>query len=147
MGKKASTIKAKKISKTQDDKVKTVAVQETAPGEAVSAVPKPKPGVLSLARGGEKTQPETSKKVPVVTGKGREPVKPARKEPVKSRTQFVQDAVKFVQSAWSELKKVHWPSRQQLVIYTTVVIASVVVVAALIWVADSVLSKLLSFIL
>jgi preprotein translocase subunit SecE len=148
MGKKASTIKTKKGSKTQDDRVKTEAEQENISAEAVSAAPKSRLGFLSLAKGGEKSQPEASKRVPAASGKGKEPVRvPVRKEPAKPRTQFFQDSVKFIQSAWAELKKVHWPTRSELVIYTTVVIASVVVVAALIWVADSVLSQLLSYIL
>jgi preprotein translocase subunit SecE len=148
MGKKASTIKAKKGSKTQDDKVKAEAGQENTPGEAVSAAPKRMLGFLRLTKGGEKPQPEASKRVPAAPGKGKEPVRgPANREPVKSRTQFFQDAVKFLQSAWSELKKVHWPSRQELVVYTTVVIASVLVVAVLIWIADSVISQILSVIL
>jgi preprotein translocase subunit SecE len=147
MGKKASTIKVKKGSKTQDDKVKTTAEQENISEEAVSAAPKSRLGFLSLAKG-EKSQPEASKKVPAASGKGKEPVRaPVRKEPAKPRAQFFQDSVKFLQSAWAELKKVHWPTRSELVIYTTVVIASVVVVAVLIWVADSVLSQLLSYIL
>lgn len=148
MGKKASTIKAKKGSKTQDDKVKTEAEQVNIPEDAVSAAPKSRLGFLRLAKGGGKPQPEASKKVAAASGKGKEPVRaPVRKEPAKSRTQFIQDAVKFLQSAWAELKKVHWPSRSELVVYTTVVIASVVVVAVLIWMADSVLSQLLSYIL
>jgi preprotein translocase subunit SecE len=148
MGKKASTIKAKKGSKAQDDKVKTEAGQDNTPGEAVSAAPKPRLGFLRLAKGGEKPQPDGFKKVPAVLGKGKELVRgPARKEPVKSRIQFFLDGVKFLQSAWAELKKVHWPSRQQLVIYTAVVIVSVVIVAALLWIADSILSQLLSYIL
>ncbi len=148
MGKKASTIKAKKGSKTQDDKVKTEAGQDNAPEEAVAAAPKPRLGFLRLAKGGEKSQPDGSKRVLAAPGKGKEPVRgPARKEPVKSRTQFFQDGVKFLQSTWAELKKVHWPSRQQLVIYTIVVLVSVLIVAVLIWIADSILSQLLSYIL
>ena len=148
MVKKASTIKAKKGSKAQDDKVKTEAEQENAPAEAVSDAPKSRLGFLRLAKGGASPQPEASKKVPAVPGKGKELVRgTAKKEPVKSRTQFFQDSIKFFQSAWAELKKVHWPTRQQLLVYTAVVIFSVLVVAALIWVVDSILSQLLGYIL
>jgi preprotein translocase subunit SecE len=148
MGKKAGTIKAKKGSKTQDDKMKTETGQENAPAQAVPAAPNRRLGFLRLAKGGEKLEPEASKRVPAVPGKGKEPARgPARKEPGKPKPQFFQEAVKFLQSAWGELKKVHWPSRSELVVYTTVVIGSVVVVAVLIWIVDSILSQLLSHIL
>ena len=52
-----------------------------------------------------------------------------------------------MQSAWAELKKVHWPTRSELVVYTTVVIGSVLVVAVLIWIVDSIISQLLTHIL
>jgi preprotein translocase subunit SecE len=38
---------------------------------------------------------------------------------------------------WYELKKVHWPTRQQLLVYTGVVLVSVGIVALLIWIVDS----------
>ncbi|RNC62990.1 MAG: Protein translocase subunit SecE [Candidatus Dichloromethanomonas elyunquensis] len=38
---------------------------------------------------------------------------------------------------WNELKKVHWPTREQLLIYTGVVFVSVGIIALLIWVVDS----------
>ena len=149
MGKKAGTIKAKKGSRAQDDKMKTEAGQETTPVPAVVAAPKNRGlGFLHLAKGGKKPEPEASKRVPAVPGKGKEPARvPAKKEPGKPKPQFFQEAVKFVQSAWAELKKVHWPTRSELVVYTTVVIGSVLVVAVLIWIVDSIISQLLTHIL
>jgi preprotein translocase subunit SecE len=41
---------------------------------------------------------------------------------------------------WIELKKVHWPTRNQLLTYTGVVLVSVGIVAVLIWIVDSGLS-------
>ncbi|NPV26978.1 MAG: preprotein translocase subunit SecE [Firmicutes bacterium] len=49
----------------------------------------------------------------------------------------------FLRTVWSELKKVHWPNRSELITYTGVVLISVAFVALLIWLVDSVLSFLL----
>lgn len=40
----------------------------------------------------------------------------------------------------NELKKVHWPTKKELITYTEVVIATVAIIAAGIWVIDSVIS-------
>ncbi len=148
MGKKAGMIKAKKGSKAQGDKVKTGADQEKAAVQDAPAAPNRRQGFLRLAKGGGKPQPEALKKIQTAPGKGKEPMpKLVRKEPGKPRLQFFQESVKFFQGAWAELKKVHWPTRAELVVYTTVVIGSVAVVALLIWIVDSILSLLLSHIL
>ncbi|WP_028307180.1 preprotein translocase subunit SecE [Desulfitibacter alkalitolerans] len=60
---------------------------------------------------------------------------------------FTERIVKFFKGVWSELKKVHWPTKKEIVTYTSVVLAAVAMVAVLIWVVDSVFSFLLSFIL
>ena len=147
MGKKAMT-KAKKGSKIQGDKVKTEIGQEKPVAQEATAAPKRMRGSLSLAKIGRKPQPEDPRRVQTASGKGKELApKFARKEPVKPKFQFFKDAVKFLQSVWSELKKVHWPSRSQLVAYTTVVLVSVAVVALLIWIVDSIISQLLSYIM
>ncbi|MDH7478589.1 MAG: preprotein translocase subunit SecE [Syntrophomonadaceae bacterium] len=52
-------------------------------------------------------------------------------------------ATSFFRNAWAELKKVHWPTRSELLVYTAVVLVAVAFVALLIWVADSLLSLLL----
>lgn len=50
----------------------------------------------------------------------------------------------YLTSVYNELKKVHWPDRQQLVAYTGVVLVSVVIVGAIIWLFDTGLSFLLT---
>lgn len=44
---------------------------------------------------------------------------------------------KNLKLSYSELKKVHWPSRQEVFTYTGVVLVTVAFVSALIWVIDS----------
>ena len=53
---------------------------------------------------------------------------------------------KFIKGAWNELKKVHWPNRRELIAFTSVVLVAVGMVAVLIFMIDSVLSKLLEFV-
>lgn len=65
----------------------------------------------------------------------------------KEKVNRVEQAQKFFRGVLNELKKVHWPSRREITIYTSVVLVAVVVVAALIWVFDSVLSSALKLIL
>lgn len=50
---------------------------------------------------------------------------------------------KFLRGVKSELKKVHWLNRSQLLAYTGVVIISVITVTALIWGVDSILSLIM----
>jgi preprotein translocase subunit SecE len=45
---------------------------------------------------------------------------------------------KFLREVNIELKKVTWPTRQQLVAYTGVVVIAVMLVSVLIWIFDSV---------
>ncbi len=70
------------------------------------------------------------------------PVKKDAAPPAKGET--VNKIKKFLRGAWVELKKVNWPNRQQLIAYTVVVLVAVVLVGALIWIADSILSTILS---
>ncbi len=63
------------------------------------------------------------------------------------KVKFTERVVKFFKGVWSELKKVHWPSRKEIVTYTSVVLAAVFMVAVLIWMVDSVFSFLISLIL
>jgi len=55
--------------------------------------------------------------------------------------------VRFVQSAWTELKKVHWPTREQLLTYSAVVLVIVVVLTVAVWLFDSLISFLIGLIL
>ncbi|MCL5781317.1 preprotein translocase subunit SecE [Desulforamulus profundi] len=68
----------------------------------------------------------------------------AKKEPAKAPKSSFSDRAgsvsKYLRGVQNELKKVHWPTRKEVVTYTAVVLASVAVVAAVIWVLDSLLS-------
>ena len=46
-------------------------------------------------------------------------------------------------ATYNEIKKVHWPGKNQLIAYTGVVLLSVAMVALIIWLFDSGLSFLL----
>jgi len=52
-------------------------------------------------------------------------------------------ARQYLNGVYSELKKVHWPNRQQLLAYTGVVLVSVVLMSFIIWLFDSGLSFVL----
>lgn len=68
--------------------------------------------------------------------------------PVKrEKVNRVEQAQKFLRGALNELKKVHWPTRREIIIYTVVVLVAVVVVGMLIWIFDSLLSTVLKLIL
>jgi len=54
---------------------------------------------------------------------------------------------KFLKSARAELKKVNWPSKQELKTHTTVVIIVCALAAAAIWILDSVFGLGLSLII
>ena len=61
--------------------------------------------------------------------------------------QKLQDAVRhgteFIQEAWQELKKVHWPSRKETYAATAVVIVVVVLVSVYLAVVDLALTKVI----
>ena len=54
---------------------------------------------------------------------------------------------KFFKGAWSELKKVHWPNRREIISFTSVVLVAVTIVAILIFAVDSLLSKTLEYLI
>jgi len=68
---------------------------------------------------------------------------PAKKEKVN----YIEQVRKFVKGAYSELKKVNWPGRREIIIYTTVVVVAVLFVGLLIWLFDSALSSILRLII
>lgn len=81
--------------------------------------------------------------------KDRKPaLKPAAK-PVakKEKINRLEEAKKYFKSVYYELKKVHWPTRREVLIYTGVVLVSVVIIGIIIWIFDSLLSRLLQLIL
>lgn len=68
------------------------------------------------------------------------------KNQARSVGNFTEKIRRFLRGVWSELKKVHWPSRRELITYTIIVMIVSLFVAALIWIVDSLLSLLFSFI-
>ncbi|KJR46347.1 Preprotein translocase subunit SecE [Desulfosporosinus sp. I2] len=64
--------------------------------------------------------------------------KPANTQRQKEKT------AEYFRGVLSELKKVHWPSRTQLLAYTGVVFLAVAIVSILMWIVDSGLSAAMS---
>lgn len=58
-------------------------------------------------------------------------------------TKKINNTREYLISVYSELKKVHWPNRAQLIGYTGVVLFTVLVVGLIIWLFDSGLSFVL----
>ena len=63
------------------------------------------------------------------------------KQPEK-KVGFVARTKKSAKATVNELKKVHWPTKKELITYTEVVLVAVVVIAAAIWVVDSIIAGL-----
>ena len=63
------------------------------------------------------------------------------KQPEK-KVGFVARTKKSAKATLNELKKVHWPTKKELITYTEVVLVAVVVIAAAIWVVDSIIAGL-----
>jgi len=53
----------------------------------------------------------------------------------------------FFADCWTELKKVRWPTRKELVSYTLVVLVTVVVTTIYFWVADIAISELVELVI
>jgi preprotein translocase subunit SecE len=70
----------------------------------------------------------------------------AVKKPANAQKQ-VKKTSEYFRGVWSELKKVQWPNRKQLAIYTGVVFVAVAFVSFLMWIVDSGLSYILTKIL
>ncbi|MEW6622228.1 MAG: preprotein translocase subunit SecE [Bacillota bacterium] len=65
---------------------------------------------------------------------------------VAAKTQKVkvtEKITRFLKGVWSELKKVHWPTKKEIITYTSVVLAAVFIVAVMIWIVDSIFSFIL----
>ncbi|MDR3599620.1 MAG: preprotein translocase subunit SecE [Desulfosporosinus sp.] len=67
----------------------------------------------------------------------------ALKKPANTQRQ-TEKAAEYFRGVLSELKKVHWPSRRQLLTYTGVVFVAVAIVSILMWIVDSGLSVALA---
>jgi len=89
---------------------------------------------------------EQTKRPPAKTSREKPAAKPQK---AKRRFDFsgFKRAKEFFQGVHQELKKVHWLRRRETLIYTAVVLVSVVVVGLIIWIADSILSRLVQLIL
>lgn len=48
-------------------------------------------------------------------------------------------AVKFLSGMWSEVKKITWLSKKELIQHTTVVLGLVAIMAVIFWIADTIL--------
>lgn len=83
-------------------------------------------------------------KKPVPRVDRRPPARPAAK---KEKINRLEEAKKYFKFVYNELKKVHWPTRREVFIYTGVVLVSVVIIGIIIWIFDSLLSRLLQLIL
>lgn len=70
----------------------------------------------------------------------------ATKKPSKLR-EFGGRTIKFFREVRTELKKVLWPSRSEVLFNTGVVLVTVVLVAVSIWVIDSVVTQALRLII
>ncbi|MEL7567206.1 MAG: preprotein translocase subunit SecE [Dehalobacterium sp.] len=64
-----------------------------------------------------------------------------------SKVGFRERSGKFFRGVWAELKKVHWPDRKTVMVYTSVVLASVFIIAFAIWIVDSGLTFILNRVL
>lgn len=99
----------------------------------------------------EADKKETAKKDVVLNKDKKDTAKKdvGRKElaPKRDKVNRVEQAQKFFRGVLNELKKVHWPNRREIAIYTSVVLVAVVVVGVLIWVFDLALSSILKLVL
>ncbi len=60
---------------------------------------------------------------------------------------IVPRSIEFVKEAWSELKKVHWPTRKETYSATVVVLIAVIVVAAFLGLVDFALSYAMQYLM
>jgi preprotein translocase subunit SecE len=71
---------------------------------------------------------------------------PAVKKAAISQINRLDRAKKYFRGVYGELKKVHWPTRREVLTYTLVVVVAVIIVSILIWIFDSLLSQVLKLI-
>lgn len=58
----------------------------------------------------------------------------------KNKPKFTVRVKTFLRSVWAELKKVHWPSKKQLINFTIVVLVTILVTGLFLWIIDSLLT-------
>lgn len=98
------------------------------------------------AGGATKAKKEAKKGRKKETKKEKE-TKAAKKSTKVSAAKRVAGVKGFFNGVKVELKKVHWPTRKETVVYTGVVLSTVVIISFLIWILDSILSHGLSVII
>jgi len=59
----------------------------------------------------------------------------------------VEQVKKYFRGVYNELKKVHWPTRREVMTYTGVVVVAVIFVGTLIWVFDLGMSRFIQLII
>ncbi|MGI6678227.1 MAG: preprotein translocase subunit SecE [Dehalobacterium sp.] len=64
-----------------------------------------------------------------------------------SKVGFKERSGRFLRGVWAELKKVHWPDKKTIIIYTGVVLTTIFLISFAIWIVDSALSFILNRIL
>ena len=64
-----------------------------------------------------------------------------------AREGIVKRTGKFIREVRSEMRKVTWPEKSNLITYTLVVFVSVAIVSGFIWIADTIFFKIVSLIL
>jgi preprotein translocase subunit SecE len=136
MVKKTSAAKARKSEKARPGKAKPPELEV-----AQEKVEEQKKGVgafLKLVKPrGDSAQKEVRKRQPPT----------AKTEKRRTKELFYREGYRFLQSVWSELKKVYWPKRSEVIVYTAVVIGSVSVLALIFWIVDSILSQVMELVL
>ena len=71
----------------------------------------------------------------------------AIQEQLSKARDVVPRTVTFVQEVWSELKKVHWPSRKETYAATAVVLVVIVIVSLYLGIVDLALSRAIQAVL
>lgn len=72
--------------------------------------------------------------------------KPAKKDK-KNKPGLIKRFTTFLKSVWSEMKKVTWPTRKELLQHTSVVMGIVLILSLIVYVIDVGLGGLLSLII
>jgi len=63
------------------------------------------------------------------------------------RVGFFQRTKRSIKMSFNEFKKVHWPSKKELLTYTGVALAAIAGIAIMIWLVDSAIGALFGLIL
>ncbi|MCL6476819.1 MAG: preprotein translocase subunit SecE [Peptococcaceae bacterium] len=98
-----------------------------------------------------KNKDQTDEKKPAPRGEvalkksDKKPVPKVDKKPVvkKSTVSRFEQVKQYFRGVYGELKKVHWPTRREIITYTMVVLVAVIIVGILIGVFDTLMSTVL----